>query len=342
MKLKLDHGAFDSCPGYNVWLDEQSAAINVAGFQPRPSQVLFTMSPDTYEATLADFALQREDDLKSTVFADYPSPIAHYFYRFENGCDSDLQRLFTLRDTWEAVVDVVHAVVVGEARFLGMQLSASMSFGDLLTESVAQRLLNVERIMGMAAEQAIVPGLSGIVSSDTLTTMRELNQVRNAFSHGAMPSEKQAGALVGECYEDVIDVLDSLRGLADVRVLLYKGQAGSKLRCEDFRGHALTRTIRSYDVTADQVVSSQRFLQPGQVLAFTNGRLFGLRPMLHYHEDQSGHTTRLCAFRKTKGIEPNREVEFSIVGDASLCVVSRTLFRDDMNELRSLFGLGSE
>lgn len=50
------------------------------------------------------------DALESTTralfkswFVDFDTVHAHYFYRFENGYENDLQRLHFLRDTWEAV-----------------------------------------------------------------------------------------------------------------------------------------------------------------------------------------------------------------------------------------------
>lgn len=113
MKLKLDPTNFDACPQYNDWLDSQymdeQGELDILGFRPRPSFVLFRLTPDTYEAAFADFAEERETDLKRLVFDEFPSPIAHYFYRFEKGYENELQRLRFLRDTWEALVDVIGA-----------------------------------------------------------------------------------------------------------------------------------------------------------------------------------------------------------------------------------------
>jgi hypothetical protein len=76
--------------------------------------------------------------------------------------------------------------------------------------------------------------------------MRDLNQSRNSFSHSAAQSDAQARAWIGECYEDVTSVLDDLRGLADVHVLRHVGQVDARtLRCEVFRGHGFTKTIKS-------------------------------------------------------------------------------------------------
>lgn len=347
MKLRLDISDFESCPEYNDWLDtqyaEQSGILDIFGFQPRPSFVLFSLSPDTYQAAFADFQQQRQDELKQAIFEEFPSPIAHYFYRFENGYENDLQRLFLLRDTWEAIVDVLHATAVAECRFRRIVLADPIAFSHFFSDSVAQRLLNIERVIGHFSSQNIYLSISQIVSISTLQTMRDLNQSRNAFSHSAAQSEFQARTWIGECYEAVINVLDDLRDLARLELLRYIGQIdASTLRCEVFRGHSFTRTIHNISLTADQVRDSQRFFQQGRILVFCNGCFFGLTPLVHYREDTSGHMTKLCMFRKTRGEVPNRRIEYEVVGEAIRWEEDRTLFKSELDELRALFALGPD
>jgi hypothetical protein len=258
MKIQLDLSNFDACPQYNDWLDEQyaeqSGTLDLLGFQPRPSFVLFNLSQDTYQAAFDDFRRQREEELKEIVFGEFPSPIAHYFYRFENGYENELQRLHFLRDTWEAMIDVLHATVVAECRFRSISLTDPVTFRDFLSDSVAQRLLNIERIIKHAENLAIALWTSEIVSVSTLQVMRDLNQSRNGFSHSAAQSESQARTWISECYEDVINILDDLRGLSKIKVLRYLGQIDNRtLRCEMFRGHGFTKTINSISLTDDQI-----------------------------------------------------------------------------------------
>src|SRR6266540_7327237 len=189
MRLQLDPNTYDACPQYNDWLDEryaeQSGTLAILSFQPRPSFVLFSLSQDTYQAAFADFQQQREEELREIVFNEFPSPIAYYFYRFENGYENELQRLHLLRDTWEAITDILHAMAIAECRFNGLSLAGPIAFSHLLSDSVAQRLLNIERIIGHAMSQGTTLNVSRIASIATLGTMRNLNQSRNAFSHSA-------------------------------------------------------------------------------------------------------------------------------------------------------------
>jgi hypothetical protein len=90
-----------------------------------------------------------------------------------------------LRDTWETIIDILHAIVVAECRFRQIELTDPVSFSHLFSDSVAQRLLNIERIAGQVSGQGTTLGISQIVKISTLEAMRELNQTRNGFSHSA-------------------------------------------------------------------------------------------------------------------------------------------------------------
>jgi hypothetical protein len=347
MALRLDLAKYDSCPQYNQWLDEQylegSETLDILGFQPRPSFVLYSLSQDTYQAAFDDFKREWEEGLKDSVFEEFPSPIAHYFYRFENGYENALQRLHFLRDTWEAVIDVLHAFAVSECSFRAISLPSPIAFTDFLSDKVAQRLQNVERILNHTKDCGIALEISNIVPPELLVTMRELNQTRNAFSHSAAQSESQALAWIGESYEDVLDILDGLRPLSGIEIVRYLGQIDHlTLKCEFFRGHGFTRTIRNLLLTESQVQASHRYFCQGQVLISFNGLAFSARPLIYYREDQSGHTTRLCMFRRASGSVPDRHIEYEVVGESARYEEDRLVFKNELDELRGLFGLGPD
>jgi hypothetical protein len=347
MGLQLDPNNYDACPQYNDWLDAlytgQSGVLDILGFQPSPSFVLFKLSPDTYEATFSDFSQQREDEIKDAVCNSFPSPIAYYFYRFENGYESELQRLHFLRDTWESVIDILHALAVAESRHRQLPLADPLKFKDLLTDSVAKRLENIEGIITQLSGAGFFSSVAQISPIATLDAMKDLNQSRNAFSHSAAQSEAQARNWISECYVDVLEVLAGLDGLEDMRIVRYLSQVdGTTLRCEIFRGHGSTKTIQNIKISHQQMIDSARYFQPGQMLVIAGGLIFGLRPMIHFREDGVGHTTRLCIFRKTRGDPPDRCIEYEVVGEAIRQTEDRALFSTELTELRGLFGLGAD
>lgn len=348
MKLQLDPNNYEACPPYNEWLDEQyseqsSGILDILGYQPRPSFVLFSMSPDTYEATFADFTQQRQEEIKESVCNQFPSPIAYYFYRFENGYENDLQRLHLLRDTWESVIDILHALAVAECRHRNIPVVDPLKFRDLFTDSVVKRLENIEGITSQLSAAGISPSVAKISPAATLAAMRELNQSRNAFSHSAAQSEAQARSWISECYAEALEVLASLDGLENIQIVRYLGQTDVKtLRCEIFRGHSSTRTIQNIKINDQQMLDSARYFQQGQMLVIADGLIFGLRPMIYFREDGVGHTTRLCIFRKTRGEVPDRRLEYEIIGEAARHEEDRKNFATEINELRGLFGLEVE
>jgi hypothetical protein len=347
MRLQLDPNNYDACEPFNDWLDEQysdeSGQLNISGFQPRPSFVLFRMSQDTYEAAFSDFMQQREDGILESVCDNYPSPIAYYFYRFKNGYENENQRLLFLRDTWEAIVDVLHALAIAECRFRKIQLKHPLTFNAFLTESVAQRLKNIAEISSQMLTAGIEPEFSKVVTAQTLATMRELNQSRNAFSHSAAQSEAQARGWVDECYEDVLNVLKDLDGLQSIQIVRYLSQPDAlTLRGETFKGHGATKTIQNVTLDQQQVQDSSCYFQQGHLLAFVGGLIFSLKPTVHYREDAAGHMTRLCVFRRTHGETPDRKIEFEVVGEAARIEESRSNFVAELTELRGFFGLGDD
>jgi hypothetical protein len=347
MRPKLKDDDFASCPQFNHWIDESYEddhdQLEILTFKPRPSEVLFQMSRSTYRTAFSDFQTAFDDDLKRTVMAAFPLPIAYYFYRFENGFESELQRLHLLRDVWEAIIDILHALVVGEARFRHLNLAEPVKFSHLLSDRVSDRLYNIERIIGNASAANLNLSVGKLASQTLLEKMRELNQSRNAFSHGAAQSEAQARTWIGECYEDVLDVLDDIRALDACKLLRYIGQIdGNTLRCEIFNGHSFTRTIQAISLTPEQVRNSQQYFQLGQMLVLHEDILFSLRPFIYYREDNAGHMTKPCIFRKTRGEGEHRMIEFAVVGDAIAIEEKRSTFQQEMNELRALFGLGTD
>jgi len=347
MSFHIDRDNYDSCPQFNDWLDEQYAdqhgGLNLFGSQLRPSYVLHQLDFSTYEAALADFLSDREEQLRRTVLDDFPAPIAYYYYRFEYGFENELQRLHFLRDTWEAIIDILHSLTIGECRFRQLGLGTPIAFGHFLSERTADRLLTVERIIDYANTKGVNLAINSIVTIPVLGTMRELNRSRNAFSHSAAQSEVQARAWVRECHQDVIDVLDELQDLAGISVVRYLGQEDANtLRCEFFRGYAQTRTIRAISLTDDQVQASQRYFRQSEILVSIRDCIFSLRPLVWFCEDSSGHTTKLCMFRRTRGDLPDRRLEYEIVGKAERRDEDRGFFKSELDELRSLFGLGPD
>ena len=68
----VDH--YENLPDFNKWLDarheEDAGPLIVFQTGVRPSEVLFLLARDTYEAAHADFLFDKIDQLRESVFAD--------------------------------------------------------------------------------------------------------------------------------------------------------------------------------------------------------------------------------------------------------------------------------
>lgn len=347
MNSGADKDNYGKLPDFNEWVDlqfaEEKGELEVLGFRPRPSWVLHQLSFDTYEVALADYRAQKEEELKEVVTSEFPAPIAHYFYRFLYGSENELQRLHFLRDTWEAIINFLHALVVGETRFLNLPLTEPLKFSELLTKQLYDRLVTIERILDYASIHGVVLESEQVVSRGLLTKVRELNQTRNAFSHIGAQSEEQARQFISESYGDVIDVLEELRSLREIKVMRYLNQQGVKnVRHERFDGHAMTKTIKDLQLTKTQINDSERYLQKDQLIVTCGKRLFGLRPFLYFEEEPNGHLTRLCFFKQPKGGVPDRKLIFEVVGESREVILDRAIFKPELDELRTMFGLPAD
>lgn len=347
MRYAIDANNYDGCPEFNSWLDayhdDEGPKIDILGFTPRPSFVLHQLNFETYQSAFADFTAAQQEALQEAVINHYPTPIAYCYYRFQMGYENDLQRLHFLRDTWEMTIDVIHSLVVGEARFRNVNLQPPIRFSDLLTDSVANRLLTIERVLAAAAQAGIRLECAELIGRGVIATMRELNQTRNAFSHVGAQSELQARTAIAECKDDVIAVMEELSGLRAVTIMRYLGQVDAlMLRCEIFRGHALVRTIKSVPITPLQLGESSRFFHQDHMIAQCGEAMFTLRPLMAIRDDATGHTPRICTFRRSQGEAPNRLIIFEVVGESQQVEFPRAGFAHDINDLRGLFGLGPD
>jgi hypothetical protein len=347
MNSGADKENYDKLPDFNEWVDLQyydaKGELEVLGFRPRPSYILHQLSFNTYEVALADYRAEKEEDLKEVVTSEFPAPIAHYFYRFLHGSENELQRLHFLRDTWEAIINFLHALAVGEIRFLNLPLTEPLKFSEFLSNQLNDRLVNIERILDHARTHNVTLECEKVLSKALLTKIRELNQTRNAFSHIGAQSEEQARQFISESYVDAIDVLEQLRSLRDIKVMRYLSQQGLKsVRHERFDGHAMTKTIKDLQLTKTQVTDSGRYLQDDQLIVTCGKRFFGLRPFFYFYHDPNGHLTKLCFFKQTRGNVPDRKLIFEVVGESREVGFDRTIFKPELDELRTMFGLAPD
>jgi hypothetical protein len=246
MKAIPDPNKFESNPAYNAWIDASFSdsnreGLSILGKKLRPSEVLHRLGYDVYESAFQQFKQSREEGLIEIVTERFPIVIAHSFSRFLEGSEHEVQRLQFLRDTWEGLINFVHALTVSEALHVNLRLAAPARCGQILSDRLAERISTVESVLLVARNAGVALEASKIIDPPMMAAVRELNQTRNAFSHTGAPSEGQARQYISECIDDVFDVLEAFISLKDVRLLRYERLDGAQLRHEKFDGHSRTR-----------------------------------------------------------------------------------------------------
>jgi hypothetical protein len=348
MKAQPDQANYNSAPSFNAWIDarfqtENSGSLEILGLSLRPSEVLHRMDFARYLAAFPEFKQHWEETLIATVVTDFPIMIAHPFYRFLEGSENETQRFQFLRDTWEGLINFVHALVVSEARAAGMALTAPAKCGNILTEKLAERIDTIEHILTLAAAGGVVLESGKVVDLALTATIKQLNQTRNAFSHTGAIAEDQAKNFITECLDDVFDVLDAFSGLKEVKLIRYDALDGMQLRHEKFDGHANTKRFGKLPLIVATAGAVMPLLSKDETLVSIRGKILSVRPFITFiPQAAGGHVTQVAFLKKTKGAAPNRRLIYEIVGEANEIEQDRALYQTAINEIRALFGEAAE
>lgn len=342
---KPDKSKFDSNPAFNAWIDSQFAESNggdlsILGKVLRPSEVLHQLSFDAYEAAFPQFRKFREQNVVEKVTEQFPINIAYPFSRFLEGSENNIQKLQFLRDTWEGLINFIHAIVIGEARHDKMDLTiplpaGNLKCGNILSDKLNDRIQTIEGVLQLATQTGVTFEVAKLFDPALISIIRDLNQTRNAFSHTAALSEDQALQYINECYDDVCDVLEGFVGLTSVRLLRYDRLNGVKMRHERFDGHSNTRRFIETQVTSTMISASLPLLVSEETLLMIGGKLFSLRPLLHFMP--IGQVTHVGYLKKAKGDAPDRKIVFELVGESKEVEENRIQFQAAINEIRALF-----
>lgn len=116
----------EECQRFNDLLDVEGS-VDIAGIAFQRSRILYELASNTYYDAFNEFKEQEFQDLQQAVFDTYPACIA-YNYRLSErgeGANDPVRKLLHLKDTWESIVYILFALVMGEVRFRNIELNAS-------------------------------------------------------------------------------------------------------------------------------------------------------------------------------------------------------------------------
>jgi hypothetical protein len=299
---------------FNESLDEEDVII--AGVVFRPSKILHELDPAAYTQALNDFLEQDYVALKQIVFDDFPANVAFNFRLSEKGLGSSdpVKKLLHLKDTWESIIYIVYALVMGEIRRKNINCSSSrivtgndtsgapvlkpLNLGYLFSNSLKQRLTNVRGIVEYLKANSI--GLkSEEISFNLCDLLARLIDIRNDISHHSTPTREQAEdelRLVAPIFQEM---LEESRFLERCKVLRFESFS-AQCRCEVFNGHALNREYDKFPLLTPDQLSYIIGLGQEQIFVIWDDECFSLSPFLHFCGDTTGHESYLCVYKEKK------------------------------------------
>lgn len=335
---------------FDQFLDDQSSLINgvldVAGMSFRASYILRSLDPEAYKEALLLYQNDQSERILQNAIDSFVSPIAYYLYMFEHGWDNAHQRLLFLRDAWEATIRIIHALVISEARLCRLDLSqAGFKFSDLLSDKINTLIYNIEKILLSAEAQGHELAVAKLLGVGFSEQLRNLNRLRNDFSHAQAKSELQIATTIDESLGEMVSMLACIDAMRDVVLMRCRALEGAMLRREVFMGPGLTRRVNSVEISRDNIVRSYQselpYFSPGHILAHMQDTFVCLAPFVHYWMSDNGHTTKIGLLKQSKS-DGERLLVFELIGDGTGVNVPRAEFAIHLTEIRSLFGLGPD
>lgn len=330
---------YEDYPEFNRWLDEQYGGFEIneenVYFNRLASEILFEMDQAAYWQLKQDYDLAQEEEIKRIVIEEFPTPIAYHFRRAQRGAESDLQRLQFLRDTWESLISMLHAIVLGESRVREVPLKSSgIVASHFKSDSLARRLDNIRNTIDAAQSAQIELKTAAFITSELVDQLKSLNQVRNGFSHTAALSETQARKIYVTNLVAVVEILGKLIELRNIKMLRFAGhgKSATMIKHEVFCGSAMVKDFDELNLTSEQLGKCARLLNSHNLLVMIDDSIIPLSPYVSPLDTESGHQTQLCFFKKGKG----GKYLYEIVGQSEEIEFEQAMFQDDFGELNAL------
>jgi len=301
----------EKCRRFNESLDEEGD-VTITNISFSRSRILYEMDFETYKQALYEFLEQDYDELKQIVFDYYPASIAYNFRLSERGEGSTdpVRKLLHLKDSWESIIFVLYALVMGEVRSKDIDLKTTQVFvshdaegnpiftsfntDKILSDALKQKLQNMKAIVQHVKNNALGFKCEGIDLS-LFDDLLQLQEIRNDFSHHTTPTREQAEAELKIVLPLFREMLVKTRFLEDCKILRFESLA-TDCRCETFNGHSLNREYENFEFTEPQRGYAVGLGQD-QLFALWDGQCFSLSPFLHFDRDTTGHESYVCAYK---------------------------------------------
>ncbi len=333
----------DDNPDFNDYLDQHNPVVEIEGGIYRPSEVLNAIDPDAYRSVLEEYRIHEEERFKQLVLNEFPNPIAYSFSMAENGFDNERHRLDCLRDAWEALINLLYAIVIGESLSLGLSLREAkvitgpteqtpVNTKHLTTDTPHVKIGLMAGILRMTAEQGISMVCAEFVTDEILSALRALKKDRNDVAHSTALSEREAHEQFIKDANIFLPLLRQVTALQHVRLLRFQKTASHALdyRFELFQGHATTKRFTTLTLNTTQLQTCAHYLNSDNIVVHVGEHIYRVSPFVYFVE--RGGETRLCLYKKIH----SDQYLYSVIGQAAQVTLTDSTLTKQFDEVKSL------
>jgi hypothetical protein len=248
-----------------------------------------------YDTALQTWRQQRRDALLERVLDEFPQPIALRFHRYRKGSKNPRDKLSHLRDTWEALITMYAATILGEANSLGLTCaSIGIDPRRLAFHNLRDAIDIITRFLDSSLELSITNFLRSPQRTRLYALMGVLNDERNGLAHKETPAEPECRTRLARCEPLVYEALGLLEPLADCIIASFV-DVEEDVIFQVFRGKGTERELDPIQLSGTQKAAVLALDQPkNHVLALWQGRAFTLSPLVRWYDSGRGHQPLLA------------------------------------------------
>jgi hypothetical protein len=331
-----------------VYLLEMHDPFEVDGVPLSPAEALEKCRPDQYQIALTEYARREGDAALENACDTFPAPVAIALYRALNSAANEHERLMHFRDTAEALILVLLAVVVGECRAKGAKLKGltfpspsgrpeELTARKLLTDSVAHRLAILDGMLSgltgradLLCAQRIPPG--------AVRRLGEFKDIRNDFSHYQAMSEPEAALVCQDLREQLADALLAFEWLTETELVIFDRAVTGKpsvAKFEVHNGNSQNKPYKERELTPAALARCQglRTEQLPRPLFHFAGDVFEATPYLHSALTTKGHRRHIWLLKRAKVAD----LEFEVAGEREVRNLADSAATVEVKVLDELF-----
>lgn len=293
---------------FNQYLDENGDIV-IGTFSMAPSVILEAMDDESYKEQLIEFAEEKIKSQKENVITYFPAPIAHFYERTINSAENEHHQFQLLRSTWESIIYILFAVLLGEIHKRNFGLSTIRLFNNqsirnnhngTLSDRLGWKMEFISKVIEYDNDNNETLKMSNHITEDHINILKELNDNRNSYSHIAALSPNQVKERFDLILPKLENLLFDLSFLETVSIIRFRQSTTSpnKIKFNRFDGFSLREVNYEKDFSMEEFSQLMNILDANNVLMEFDNEFFCVSPFLHFYNENNSQRVKICYFKK--------------------------------------------